>query len=75
MGYIDSMAHRTLAELQLWSKTITENNLHSILKDLSPQVVITTDAAPETWGATLQIVKNNRFFNPEKEAQKLTLFM
>jgi hypothetical protein len=52
---------------------ITENNPHSIMKDLPPQVVITTDAAPEAWGATLQIVKNNKFFNPEEEVKKLTL--
>jgi hypothetical protein len=43
------------------------------MKNLPPQVVITTDADPEAWGATLQIVKNNRFFNLEKEIRKLTL--
>jgi ribonuclease HI len=75
MGHMDSMAwpHRTLAELQWWSKTIKENNPHSILKSLPPQVVITTDAAPEAWEATLQVVKNNKFFNPEEEVKKLTL--
>jgi hypothetical protein len=35
--------------------------------------VITTDAAPEAWGATLQIVKNDKSFNPEEEVKKLTL--
>jgi hypothetical protein len=73
MGHMDSMAHRTLAELRWWSNTITENNPHLIMKDPPPQVVITTDAAPEAWGATLEIVKNNKFFNPEKEVKKLTL--
>jgi hypothetical protein len=57
---------RTSAELQWWSKTIKENNPHSIMKDLPPQVVITTDPAPETWGATLQIVKNDKFLNLKK---------
>jgi hypothetical protein len=66
-------SYRTLAELRWWSNTITENNFHSIVKDPPPQVVITTDAAPEAWGATLQIVKNDKFFNPEKEIKKLTL--
>jgi hypothetical protein len=42
------------------------------MKDPPPQVVITTDAAPEAWGATLQIVKNDKSFNPE-EVKKLTL--
>jgi hypothetical protein len=42
------------------------------MKDLPPQVVITTDAAPETWGTTLQIVKNNKSFKLE-EVKKLTL--
>jgi hypothetical protein len=35
--------------------------------------VITTDVAPEAWEATLQIVKNHKFFNPEEEVKKLTL--
>jgi hypothetical protein len=52
---------------------IMENNPHSIIKDPPPKVVITTDAAPEAWGATLKIVKNNKFFNPEREVKKLTL--
>jgi hypothetical protein len=43
------------------------------MKDPPPQVVITTDAAPEAWKATLQIMKNDKFFNPEKEVKKLTL--
>jgi hypothetical protein len=65
--------HRTLAELRWWSNTITENNPHSIMKDPPPQIVITTDVAAEVWGATLQIVKKDKFFNPEKEVKKLTL--
>jgi hypothetical protein len=65
--------HRTLAELRWWSNTITENNPHSIIKDLPPQVVITMDAAPEAWGATLQIVKSDKSFNPGEEVKKLTL--
>jgi hypothetical protein len=43
------------------------------MKNPPPQVVITIDAAPEAWGATLQIVKNNKSFNPEEEIKKLTL--
>jgi hypothetical protein len=50
-----------------------ENNPHSIVKDPPPQVVITTDAAPEAWGETLQIVKNDKSFNLKKEVKKLTL--
>jgi hypothetical protein len=52
---------------------IMENNSHSIMKDLPPQVVITTDAVLEVWRATLQIVKNDKSFNPEEEVKKLTL--
>jgi hypothetical protein len=35
--------------------------------------VITTHAVPEAWGATLQIVKNYKFFNQKEEVKKLTL--
>jgi hypothetical protein len=73
MEHMDSIAHRILAELQWWSKIIKENNPHSILKDLPPKVVITTDAPPEEWGATLQIVMNDKFFNLEEKVKKLTL--
>jgi hypothetical protein len=35
--------------------------------------VITTDAAPKAWRATLQIVKNDKSFNPKEKIKKLTL--
>jgi hypothetical protein len=37
------------------------------------QVVITTDVAPGAWDTTLQIIKDDKYFNPEKEIRKLTL--
>jgi hypothetical protein len=36
MRHMDSMTHRTLAELRWWRNTITENNPHSIMKDPPP---------------------------------------
>jgi hypothetical protein len=72
MGHMDSMAPSNISRAPMVEQ-YNNGEQSSLIKDPPPQVVITTDAAPEAWGAILQIVKNNRFFHPEKELQKLTL--
>jgi hypothetical protein len=34
---------------------------------------VITDSAPEAWGATPQLVKDDKFFNPEKEIRRLKM--
>jgi hypothetical protein len=60
------MTHQTLVKLCWLNQTIKVNIPHSILKHPPPQAVIITDAALEAWGATLQLVKDDKFFNPKK---------
>jgi hypothetical protein len=42
-------------------------------KELPPQVVIIIDAVLEVWRAIFQMVKNDKFFNPEEKVKKLIL--
>jgi hypothetical protein len=46
-----------LGELKTWTNYIKKNTPHVLAKPILPQAVLTTDAAPSGWGATL-------FFNP-----------
>jgi ribonuclease HI len=41
-----------MGELVWWSKTVTENEPHSIVQ-IPPKAILTTDASPTGWGAVL----------------------
>jgi hypothetical protein len=45
-----------MKELIVWKEWIKKDSPKKILKELLPQAMITTDAAPEGWGATLHFI-------------------
>jgi hypothetical protein len=66
-GYI-RLNYSVMGELRKWTQFLKENKPMPIRIDVTPQLVITTDAAPSGWGATLhRMFYHSRICLSEKE--------
>jgi hypothetical protein len=57
-----------LGELKIWNKWIKENIPNELKKPEVPQAIVTTDAAPSGWGATLSFVTKSPS-NPQERQE------
>jgi hypothetical protein len=73
MGYMDSMVPSNISRAPMVEQH--NNGEQSSFNYERPSSASSNynRCSPKAWEATLQIVKNDKFFNPEKEVKKLTL--